>query len=274
MANKRRKINKAVCNRFKKQRERENIQRKATQTRITDFFNTQNDANISIEMEESDGIKIEFFQINNQKRIMSNEEITQLAQKTDNFCIIGQEPSTFGFNVTGLNTGHTIVQGACDKPRAYISCHKGLNAWPVENLCSKDVATAITDTKSARAGKLLIVSIYWDGRINSFPEQAIEAARLAREKDYTLVLGGDLNARNILFGSDTTDRRGKVIEDLLVEFDLETANRGNRPTCMASHIGSVIDATFINGEKSDLIQGWRVTKDETFSDHRLICFFI
>ena len=118
------KVNKAICHRFKKQRERENIKRKGKQSRITDFF-AGNDENVSVLMEkEKQELFIEFCQINNQKRIMSNEEIMRLAESEERFCIIGQEPSTFGFNVTGLNRQHTIVQAPVDKPRSYLVCHK------------------------------------------------------------------------------------------------------------------------------------------------------
>ena len=248
--------------------------RKKKQSRITDFFNTAQDANISIELTENSKETINFFQINNQKRIMSNEEIMRAAEKSGHFCIIGQEPSTFGFNVTGVNSQHIVIQAPVDKPRSYIVCHKLLNAWPVMDLCSRDVATAIVDSNDPEIGKFLITSIYWDGRINSFPSEARAAAKFAREKDYTFVCGGDVNARNTLFGSDSTDKRGLIIEDLMVEFDLETANKGNKPTCTASHPGSVIDATFISGEKAHWVENWRVTDDETFSDHKLIRFEI
>ena len=267
-----RRINKAICNRYKRQRERENIPRK--QTRITDFFDGH-DANRSLQIQcEEEIVGIEFFQINNQKRIISNSEIMRLAESERSFCILGQEPSTFGFNVTGLNSGHTIIQAPTERPRAYIACHKLLKAWPVEDLCSRDVAVAIIDSGMKDAGKLLVTSVYWDGRIDTFPEVARDAAKLAREKDYTLVMGGDYNARNVIFGSSTTDNRGMKIEDIMVTYDLESANKGSTPTCTASHPGSVIDATFINSEKSDLIQDWRVSQQESFSDHKLICFSI
>ena len=94
-------INKAICHRFKKQRERENLKRKGKQTRITDFFGAKDDANLSLEVcQNVDENRIEFFQINNQKRIMSNEEITLLALKIDNFCILGSEPSTHSYDVS------------------------------------------------------------------------------------------------------------------------------------------------------------------------------
>ena len=118
-----------------------------------------------------------------------------------------------------------------------------------------------------------MVSIYWDGRIETFPQEAREAAKLSREKNYTLVMGGDTNSRKTLFGSKTTDKRGKIIADLMVDFDLETANRGSKLTCTAWNPGSVIDATFISGEKA-LICNWRVTNDETFLVHKLIRFYM
>ena len=49
--------------------------------------------------------------------------------------------------------------------------------------------------------------------------------RLAREKGHILVLGGDVNAQNTLFGGKITNKRGKQIEDLLVEYDLAVATR-------------------------------------------------
>ena len=110
-----RKVLKAICHRFRKQRERENIPRKNKQTRITDFFATG--ADISLEIVQDKGMNIEFFQINHQKRILSNEEITSMAQKTEAFCILGQEPSTYGFNVTGINAQHTIIQAATSRKK-------------------------------------------------------------------------------------------------------------------------------------------------------------
>ena len=49
---------------------------------------------------------------------------------------------------------------------------------------------------------------------------------MAQKNYYTLVLGGDLIVRNVLYGSDKTDKRGFRIRDILVEFDLTTSNVG------------------------------------------------
>ena len=152
------------------------MQRGKKQTRITDFFSQGHDPCINeIETQAPEIKEIDFLQANNQKRIISNEAVTYISDKLGSFCILGQEPSTYGFNVTGINSRHTLVQAPVEKPRAYLVCHKGLNAWPVENLCSKDVACAIIDTKLQDVGKILAVSIYWDGRIDTYPKEATEA---------------------------------------------------------------------------------------------------
>ena len=51
---------------------------------------------------------------------------------------------------------------------------------------------------------------------------------MAREKDYILIMSGDIKAQNTLFGSNITNKHGKHIEDLLVEFDLAISNRGSK----------------------------------------------
>ena len=175
-----------------------------------------------------------------------------MVQNLTSFLVLGQEPSCVGGSVTGLNRHHTVIQYSSESPRAYVYCHKQLNAWPVQELCSKDTAACIIKTNNKNVGTLLIMSIYWDGRINDPPSQVQEAMKLARNKNYTLVMGGDVNCRNTLFRSNITCKRGRMIEDLLVKYDMQIANRGKRPTCTAGNSGSIIDITLSNGE-TDII---------------------
>ena len=101
--------------------------------------------------------------------------------------------------------------------------------------------------------------------IKTVPKEVSRAYELAREKDYIIISGGDLNARNTLYGSSVTDSRGSKIEELSIHYDLAFAeNLGKRPTCTASHPGSVIDATIVSGEHYDLIKNWRVKNIITF----------
>ena len=69
--------------------------------------------------------------------------------------------------------------------------------------------TCLINTKSKSSKKILACSIYWDGRIDEFPKEAEAAMKMAREENYVLVLGGDANAQNTLFGGKVTNKRGK-----------------------------------------------------------------
>ena len=95
---------------------------------------------------------------------------------------------------------------------------------------------------------------------------------LANAKGYTFVFGGDVNARNFLYGCKTTDKRGRQVEDIFSKYGLFTLNIGNTPTCTAGQFGSIIDVTAITSGMESMITNWRVTKLQSESDHRIISF--
>ena len=173
---------KLKCNKFARKRNKDNIPRK--QTKITDYLNASPDTEFTVELAEKNCHvgNIKFMQINNQKRIMSTEETSRLASQLNSFCVLGQEPSTFGFNITGLSRNHKVIQASVDKPRAYIYHHKGLDVWPVEELTTRDTACAIINSKTSK--NLLVLSIYWDGRIKTSPKK-YPRPLLWREKKIT-----------------------------------------------------------------------------------------
>ena len=81
------------------------------QKRITDFFSSSKENELTIDLVKNYNTynKIKFLQCNNQKRIDSCEYIANLTDKMDTFVVLGQEPSCYGFNITGLNRKHKII---------------------------------------------------------------------------------------------------------------------------------------------------------------------
>lgn len=61
----------------------------------------------------------------------------------------------------------------------------------------KPLLQGCSDTKIGKIGKLLICSIYWDRRIDSFPPEAEAAMKLAREKDYTIMWRHECKERHL-----------------------------------------------------------------------------
>ena len=78
------------------------------------------------------------------------------------------------------------------------------------------------------------------------PPEMEMAMEMARKEGYTLVLGRDSNARSQLVGCEKTDRRGYIIEDLLVKYFLSFQNKGKIATCTAGNAGSIIDITIFS----------------------------
>ena len=217
-------------------------------------------------------IDIPCFQLNNQKRIISCETLTNYCEREKLFLCLGQDPSLYNGKITGLNTYHTTISGNVDRPRAYIHAHKSLKIWPMENLCDQDTAVAMIDTGINNIGKIIMVSIYWDGRIDSFPQNAIRAMEKANNDGHTVLLGGDANARSIVYGSNRTDARGRALEQIFLRNNLTFLNVGTSPTCTASDQGSVIDITAITNTMENIVHGWKVSQKESNSDHKLIEF--
>ena len=87
---------------------------------------------------------------------------------------LGQEPNTHLRRVTGLNAFHILVYANVERPSTYIYAHKSLHIWPMENMNTQDTAVAMIDTGIETIGKIILCSVYWDGRIDTFPEKEVE----------------------------------------------------------------------------------------------------
>ena len=71
-----------------------------------------------------------------------------------------------------------------------------------------------------------------------------------------------------------TNERGELIETLMVDYNLDCSNIGIQPTYTGGMGSSLIDATLISNDKSNLIKNWRLDPEYSFSDHRMITFQI
>lgn len=58
-----------------------------------------------------------------------------------------------------------------------------------------------------------------------------------------LVVAGDFNAKVALWGSASTDERGRILTEFAAAHDLQVGNSGNTPTYQAGQRTSVIDFT-------------------------------
>lgn len=68
------------------------------------------------------------------------------------------------------------------------------------------------------------------------------------------------------------NQRGIELVEFLAKTDLEILNRGDIPTFVTSNRSEVIDVSFATREFLDRIHCWKVSQEETLSDHKEINF--
>lgn len=190
-----------------------------------------------------------------------------------------QEPWTNGGLIRGIdrNLGSLIHADAGLGPRACIFVSKLHSALRLNQFCTRDLAAArISLIMGGRRTELVICSAYLPFD-SAEPPPTIELVALV---DYTrangldLIIGCDANSHHTVWGSSNINQRGAALLEYLSTTRLEILNRGSRPTFVTSRRQEVLDLTLATPEAARAILDWRVSEEETLSDHRLIKFSI
>ena len=84
-----------------------------------------------------------------------------------------------------------------------------------------------------------------------------------------VIICGDFNSKNRLWGSNFTDCNGKIIEDLMDEHDLCLLNDGTGTHITKNGNQSPLDLTFVSNNLAN-ISNWTVKNETLGSDHYLI----
>ena len=87
-----------------------------------------------------------------------------------------------------------------------------------------------------------------------------------------LLMGCDANAHNVIWGSTDTNNRGEHLLEFLVASNLEILNIGNKPTFVTRARREVLDITVSSQSIAWCIKEWRVSSEESLSDHKIIEF--
>ncbi|XP_070162507.1 uncharacterized protein [Polyergus mexicanus] len=124
-------------------------------------------------------------------------------------------------------------------------------------------------------GSFLLISIYFSPNLGlrQFNDLLNELSRpLLIRMDKTIICG-DFNAKADIWGSSSTDGKGRLLVRWAAERDLRISNRGEIPTCVRPQGNSIIDLTWISFDLTRFIKDWKVREDiESMSDHNYITF--
>jgi hypothetical protein len=87
------------------------------------------------------------------------------------------------------------------------------------------------------------------------------------------ILGGDFNCRSTLWFNNKDDHRSPALIDFVAVNGLDIVNEPGNPFTFNNNFGcSNIDLTLISEALTNKVSQWKVTRETTSSDHRLISF--
>ena len=108
-----------------------------------------------------------------------------------------------------------------------------------------------------------LINIYNPGeKINRLEYNALFAVQ-------NVIICGDFNSKNKIWGSITTDHNGKILEELMDDNDLYLLNDGTGTHISYCGNQTPLDLTFVSNNLAN-ISNWNVQKDSLGSDHFLV----
>ncbi|CAK1580717.1 unnamed protein product [Parnassius mnemosyne] len=145
----------------------------------------------------------------------------------------------------------------------------GMTQFSSPNLC---VVQMTIGTK-----KLYIASAYVEPRDDELATLERLEAFLKATNDSHRIICGDFNGWHPLWGSETTNKRGCEIAELMIGNDMYICNQGSTPTFETVTHGrnrsSIIDITFASGSIYENINNWNVNLEACpLSQHNSIEF--
>lgn len=211
---------------------------------------------------------IKIVQLNlNSQRVASLQLRDFCAHNKINIALV-QEPVALSGKIYGFEDCRTI---AADNPgAAIIIMDKDIQAIELSRHMSTHIA-AIRVGHGLRS--LVLVSAYF--KYNVHTSAFTDKLRTILEDGAETIIGADTNGHSPRWYSRDLNHRGRVVEDLIDDFNLSVINRaGMLDTYARPGMGSSnIDVTLSTHGSAGSVTGWLVS-DVTDSDHRLLSYTV
>lgn len=187
-----------------------------------------------------------------------------------------QEPWIRGSRVHGFGQLHNrlFYNRSGGRPRAAIHVSQNHNAMILNQFSTDDLVVVRICRNSLEGGDFIVASAYlpFDSP-NPPPGQSFEKlVDFCSSNALELLIGTDSNSHHTVWGSSDTNKRGEELLQFLAASDLLILNRGRKPTYVNAIREEILDISLATRDISERVRGWRVTDEDTFSDHKLIRF--
>ena len=180
------------------------------------------------------------FSVNQQRRV------DRVSAEIISFLMFLQEPPVQDKMVYGLSRRHScFYKTGENRPRAAIYASRDLQLWPVPAYTSRDVVTCIW-LKGER--QIFVVSAYFDIQLGQVIPPTLQALlRYCESSNKEVLIAADTNSHSSLWGCDTQNPRGDLVEDWIFRHGLKVQINGNHFTFFRGTARTIVDVTFTRG---------------------------
>ena len=223
-------------------------------------------------------VTVEVAQINLQHSRGATANFCRLASVLQTNIALIHEPWLFKDQVRGLGgLKGSLYYCRIGKPRACIWAGNGITSFPLPQLtCSDLVAISVQYRVGGRYKKAIFASAYlpYDPRVMPPTPELRRVINYCSNNNLDLIVGCDANSHHTVWGSTDINNRGVALLEYLGTTNLIVINQGVAPTFVTANRSEVIDITIASSGIAGKLGQWRVSSEESLSDHRLITFKI
>ncbi|XP_035211772.1 uncharacterized protein LOC118185914, partial [Stegodyphus dumicola] len=196
-------------------------------------------------------------QLNLQHSKAASYNLAAQLGKQGTFVALIQEPRVYKGKTLGrpMNSHFSSSEGPNKRPRISIYISKNIKAMKLSQFTSEDLTAILTkDINSSLRGNICFCSVYMAYNLNILQEFT-DLVSFCEINNIPMVIGGDVNAHHLSWGSSDTNPRGEKLMELIMNTNLTWVNRDNRSTFVNRRREEVIDLT-LTSDIYNLIENW------------------
>lgn len=210
--------------------------------------------------------ELHIVQINLARSFKANQSLSNFQHDEGIDISLIQEPYTLKNKIIGFPIRHKIVTSNLEPKTAIIVHRENISVFPV-HIEQKLVAVKITIVNR----ELLLINCYCPPTEGINSELSKIENIIQTFKCEEILIAGDFNSKNEIWGSQSTDEKGEKIVEFLVTNNLTLLNhKDSPPTFQTTRARGWIDLTIVNETLGKNVKTWEVSKEFNNSDHRYI----
>ncbi|XP_023231126.1 uncharacterized protein LOC111631158 [Centruroides sculpturatus] len=210
---------------------------------------------------------VNILQINTQKSKAACSHLIHIANEKNIDIICIQEPYYINNKIVRFGRWNVLSGNEDTRPKSgIICCNPNLDIAKIPHLCSDRLTTVILQLSDP----IIIISTYFSPD-DSDEECIKELSNTIRKiKNKRIMVMEDLNGKSPIWFHEKEDNRGRLISDVMNEFDLISTNMTTHPTFYTPHAKGWTDICLVSDNISHLIENCETLLCHSASDHRFI----